>query len=82
MGLISRGRIGGKGGEIVFDGGRGGWKRCHELVPTAPARPVGDTWNVMSRPHVPKWYEGTAELQNDWVMESDLDTEEILMGDQ
>jgi hypothetical protein len=35
-------------------------RRCHELVPTAPARPEGDTWNVMSRPHIPKWYEGEA----------------------
>jgi hypothetical protein len=56
--------------------------RCHELVPTAPARPEGDTWNVMSRPHIPKWYEGEAELVNDWAMEEDLDSEDILMGDQ
>jgi hypothetical protein len=57
-------------------------RRCHELVPTAPARPEGDTWNVMSRPHVPKWYEGEAELENDWEMESDRESEDILMGDQ
>jgi hypothetical protein len=56
--------------------------RCHELVPTAPARPIGDTFNVMSRPHIPKWYEGKAELVNDWAMEEDLDSEDILMGDQ
>jgi hypothetical protein len=56
--------------------------RCHELVPTAPARPEGDTWRVMSRPHIPKWYEGEAELTNDWAMEEDLDSEDILMGDQ
>ena len=52
------------------------------LVPTAPARPEGDTWNVMSRPHIPKWYEGDAELVNDWAMEENLDSEDILMGDQ
>jgi hypothetical protein len=57
-------------------------RRCHELVPTAPARPEGDTWNIMSRPHIPKWYEGEAELTNDWVAEEDYDSEEILMGDQ
>jgi hypothetical protein len=57
-------------------------RRCHELVPTAPARPEGDTWNVMSRPHIPKWYEGDAELVNDWAMEENLDSEDILMGDQ
>ena len=57
-------------------------RRCHELVPTAPARPEGDTWNVMSRPHIPKWYEGEAELVNDWAMEENLDSEDILMGDQ
>ena len=55
--------------------------RCHELVPTAPSRPEGDTWNVMSRPHMPKWYEGDGELTNDWCMEEDLESEEILMGD-
>ena len=37
---------------------------------------------VMSRPHIPKWYEGEAELTNDWAMEEDLDSEDILMGDQ
>jgi hypothetical protein len=57
-------------------------KRCHELVPTAPARPETDMWNVMSLPHVPKWYEGEATLENDWEMESDRESEEILMGDQ
>jgi hypothetical protein len=57
-------------------------QRCHELVPTAPARPEGDTWNVMSRPHIPKWYEGEAALSNDWAAEEDYDSEEILMGDQ
>jgi hypothetical protein len=58
-------------------------RRCHELVPTAPASPVNDTWNVMSKPHVPKWYEGDAELQNDWGMEMDYeDTEDIIAGDQ
>jgi hypothetical protein len=57
-------------------------RRCHELVPTAPARPEGDTWNVMSKPHVPKWYEGEAELTNDWANKDDLESEEILMGDQ
>ena len=57
-------------------------ERCHMLVPTAPARPEGDTFNVMSRPHVPKWYEGEAELSNDWAMEEDLDSEEIALGDQ
>jgi hypothetical protein len=62
-------------------GGEDG-RRCHELVPTAPARPEVDTWNVMSRPHVPKWYEGEATLVNDWVSEEDLESEEILMGDQ
>jgi len=56
--------------------------RCHELVPTAPSRPEGDTWQVMSRPHIPKWYEGDAELANDWAAEQDYDSEEILMGDQ
>ena len=56
--------------------------RCHELVPTAPARPESDTWNVISRPHIPKWYEGAAELVNDWVAEEDLDSEEIALGDQ
>jgi hypothetical protein len=56
--------------------------RCHELVPTAPARPEGDTWGVMSRPHIPKWYEGEAQLDNDWVVEEDLESEEIAMGDQ
>ena len=57
--------------------------RCHELVPTAPASPEGDTWRVMSRPHVPKWYEGDAELTNDWGLQMDYeDTEDILAGDQ
>jgi hypothetical protein len=32
--------------------------RCRELAPTAPARPETNTWSVMSRPHIPKWYEG------------------------
>jgi hypothetical protein len=57
-------------------------RRCHELVPTAPERPKSDTWNVMSRPHIPKWYEGKAQLVNDWAAEEDLESEEILMGDQ
>ena len=56
--------------------------RCRELVPTAPSRPEGDTWRVMSRPHIPKWYEGEAELTNDWVSGEDLDGEDILLGDQ
>jgi hypothetical protein len=56
--------------------------RCHQLVPTAPARPEGDTWNVMSRPHIPKWYEGQVQLDNDWVSEEDLESEEIALGDQ
>ena len=36
----------------------------------------------MSRPHIPKWYEGEAELTNDWASEEDLDSEDILLGDQ
>jgi hypothetical protein len=36
----------------------------------------------MSRPHVPKWYEGEAQLENDWAAEEDYESEEILMGDQ
>jgi hypothetical protein len=56
--------------------------RCHELVETAPARPESDTWNVMSGPHIPKWYEGSCVLVNDWAMEEDLESEEILLGDQ
>jgi hypothetical protein len=57
-------------------------RRCHELVPTAPASPEGNTWGVMSRPHVPKWYEGEAELMNDWKAEMDYESEEIAAGDQ
>jgi hypothetical protein len=44
--------------------------------------PQGDTWGVMSRPHIPKWYEGEAQLDNDWAMEEDFESEEIAMGDQ
>ncbi len=56
--------------------------RCHVLVPTAPARLEGNTWGTMSRPHIPKWYEGEAKLENDWTMEEDLESEEIALGDQ
>lgn len=56
--------------------------RCHELVPTAPARPEGNPWKTMSLPHVPKWYEGETTLTNDWASEEDYDSEEILMGDR
>jgi hypothetical protein len=56
--------------------------RCHELVPTAPSRPAINTWNVMSLPYIPKWYEGEAQLDNDWAMEEDLESEDIALGDQ
>lgn len=62
-------------------GGEDG-RRCHELVPTAPAQPEGNTWGIMSRPHIPTWYEGAAELMNDWEAEMDHESEEIAAGDQ